>query len=204
MGVLLTFFLLWAGASSLVAYPHHLSYFNELAGGPENGHEHLIDSNIDWGQDLLFLKKWEDDHPQARPLYLAYYGLVLPRLAGIDYQIPPMESKSEIPHLPTPSLHEAYPNLLPDPPKVQTGPEPGYYAISVNYLRGHTSLVHPRDPEGWAWMIGDEGFDYLRHLGHPIAKAGYSIFIFHVTQEEANKRRAELGLPPVSELQRKD
>ncbi len=28
---------------------HSISYFNELAGGPENGSAHLLDSNIDWG-----------------------------------------------------------------------------------------------------------------------------------------------------------
>ena len=45
----------WAVASSLWVYPHSLSYFNEAAGGPAGGHNHLVDSNIDWGQDLLFL-----------------------------------------------------------------------------------------------------------------------------------------------------
>ena len=37
-----------------------------------NGPAHLLDSNIDWGQDLLYLKDWLDKHPQARPLGLAY------------------------------------------------------------------------------------------------------------------------------------
>src|SRR5262249_48600119 len=35
---------------SLRDYPEHLSYFNELAGGPTGGREHLLDSNLDWGQ----------------------------------------------------------------------------------------------------------------------------------------------------------
>jgi hypothetical protein len=60
--------LTWSVASSLAIYPHSLSYFNELAGGPENGHAHLVDSNIDWGQDLLYLKAWIDEHPEARPI----------------------------------------------------------------------------------------------------------------------------------------
>jgi hypothetical protein len=46
--------LLWSVESSLWYYPHSLSYFNELVGGPKHGHEHLLDSNIDWGQDLLY------------------------------------------------------------------------------------------------------------------------------------------------------
>ena len=32
-------------------FPHDLAYFNELAGGPENGWRYLSDSNIDWGQE---------------------------------------------------------------------------------------------------------------------------------------------------------
>ncbi len=32
-------------------YPHHLAYFNELSGGPEQGAELLMGSNYDWGQD---------------------------------------------------------------------------------------------------------------------------------------------------------
>jgi len=45
--------LLATMASSLRVYPHQLAYFNELAGGPENGWRHLLGSNFDWGQDLL-------------------------------------------------------------------------------------------------------------------------------------------------------
>jgi len=48
-----------------------MSYFNEIAGGPDNGHAHLVDSNIDWGQDVFFLKKWMDEHPEARPMKVA-------------------------------------------------------------------------------------------------------------------------------------
>ena len=54
--------LVWSVGSSVLVYPHSLSYFNELAGGPTCGHAHLggagADSNIDWGQDLLYLKRW--------------------------------------------------------------------------------------------------------------------------------------------------
>ena len=40
--------------------PHYLAYFNELAGGPANGFKELVDSNLDWGQDLKNLKLWLD------------------------------------------------------------------------------------------------------------------------------------------------
>src|SRR5204862_7823976 len=54
--------LAWSAASSLAVYPHSLSYFNELAGGPGGGHAHFLDSNGDWGQDLFALTDWVDAH----------------------------------------------------------------------------------------------------------------------------------------------
>lgn len=47
----------WHAASSLLAFPHHLSYFNEFVGGPAHGMDWLDDSNIDWDQELKSLKK---------------------------------------------------------------------------------------------------------------------------------------------------
>lgn len=70
--------------SSLSVAPHSLSYFNELAGGPKNGIRHLADSNIDWGQDLFELKRWQETNPEFRPLYLAYDGIIDPAMVGID------------------------------------------------------------------------------------------------------------------------
>lgn len=59
--------LCWLSASSLWIYPHSLSYFNESIGGPLNGPEHLLGSNLDCGQDLRYLDKWLKQHPQAIP-----------------------------------------------------------------------------------------------------------------------------------------
>lgn len=51
-----------------------MSYFNESIGGAENGPKHLLGSNVDWGQNLYFLKNWIENHPEARPLYVNYAG----------------------------------------------------------------------------------------------------------------------------------
>lgn len=48
----------WFVGSSLWIYPHSLSYFNEFVGGPLNGAEHLLGSNLDWGQDLRYVQQW--------------------------------------------------------------------------------------------------------------------------------------------------
>lgn len=45
--------------STLLVYPHHLSYFNEFAGGPSQGWKYLRGSSFDWGQDLLEVARFE-------------------------------------------------------------------------------------------------------------------------------------------------
>jgi len=71
--------LLTFAVESLSACPNYLSYFNPLAGGPRHGYRHLVDSSLDWGQDLPKLKKWLDRRGlNARnadtPVYLSYFG----------------------------------------------------------------------------------------------------------------------------------
>lgn len=61
-------FSLASVGDSLRHYPHSLSYFNQVAGGPLGGHWYLVDSNIDWGHDTQLYKEWVDAHPEARPL----------------------------------------------------------------------------------------------------------------------------------------
>ncbi len=113
--------ILWSVTSSLWAYPHSLSYFNELVGGPRGGARHLLDSNIDWGQDLWYLCDWLDEHPEVKLDGLAYSGVFPTTLAGI-------------PNLPFPESVPETPGHDPDTPLRQSDPRPGTYALSVNYL----------------------------------------------------------------------
>ena len=56
-----------ASAICVVALvPHQLSYFNALGGGWRDGDQHLVDSNIDWGQDLERLAAWYRAHGRRR------------------------------------------------------------------------------------------------------------------------------------------
>jgi hypothetical protein len=45
--------LLWQVGTTSVAHPDYMAYFNELAG--DDPGEYLLDSNLDWGQDILRL-----------------------------------------------------------------------------------------------------------------------------------------------------
>jgi len=56
--LLIAVLLGWYGFSSMSVFPYYLTYFNELAGGAENGHKYITDSNLDWGQDVKRLKNW--------------------------------------------------------------------------------------------------------------------------------------------------
>jgi hypothetical protein len=117
---------LWLVVSSASVAPHSLSYFNELAGGPRNGSAHLLHSNVDWGQGLIALDHWMKQHPERRPMFLAYHGFYSPTDWGLDVQPPPQGPFwDERPH--------------------DRSFRPGWYAISVNYLRGAEWRLDNRD-----------------------------------------------------------
>jgi hypothetical protein len=77
-------------ASAGLARPHYLSYFNTLAGGSAQGYRWLVDSNVDWGQDLLRLRQYQDANHVGR-IHLAYFGRVAPEIYGIDYEMLPAD-----------------------------------------------------------------------------------------------------------------
>jgi 4-amino-4-deoxy-L-arabinose transferase-like glycosyltransferase len=62
-----------AAVETIRIHPHELSYFNALAGGPEKGRKILSDSNVDWGLDLLRLKKELARRGISEPT-VAYFG----------------------------------------------------------------------------------------------------------------------------------
>jgi 4-amino-4-deoxy-L-arabinose transferase-like glycosyltransferase len=65
--------LAWHAAECVAAYPSYISYFNELAGGRRNADRLLIDSNLDWGQDLRRLDLWcAENHVEAIAVH--YFG----------------------------------------------------------------------------------------------------------------------------------
>jgi 4-amino-4-deoxy-L-arabinose transferase-like glycosyltransferase len=63
--------LLWFFVSTTVAHPDYLAWFNEAAG--EEPERIAVDSNLDWGQDLLRLRA-EVRRSRIEPLHLAYFG----------------------------------------------------------------------------------------------------------------------------------
>lgn len=185
--------LAWMVVSSLYYYPHSLSYFNEAVGGPLGGRRHMIDSNIDWGQDVFYLKSWLDEHPQARPLGLAFFGFFDPRIAGIDYSLPP-------PGPARPASRNAAADSPPrrSAPDSELGPLPGWYAVSATLLQGCRFSVF--DGDGGRAFVDDGDFTYFQHFA-PVATAGYSIFIYHLEPAAVDRVRRKLGLQELDRYQ---
>jgi len=75
--------LLLQAASAAAVAPHYLAYFSPLVGGPAQGYRYLVDSNLDWGQDLPALRTTLTGLG-ARCAVLAYFGTASPRAYGVE------------------------------------------------------------------------------------------------------------------------
>ena len=102
-------------AESFAAFPDYIAYFNVAAGGSRGGLDLLGDSNLDWGQDLKLLARWQQDHPGTN-LYLIYFGLADPWAYGIKYVNFPMG--------------------YPFGPVHEVRSDPGVLAVSATLLQG--------------------------------------------------------------------
>jgi hypothetical protein len=69
---------------TLLVCPRFLTFFNFAVGGPANGWRLLSDSDFDWGQGLIDLRRWMNDH-QVQSVALAYFGYVDPAAYGIQF-----------------------------------------------------------------------------------------------------------------------
>ena len=71
-------------AESVSAWPDYIPFFNTPSGGARGGLRLLGDSNLDWGQDMKNLAKWQQSH-EGKRLYLLYFGTVDPWYYGLNY-----------------------------------------------------------------------------------------------------------------------
>jgi hypothetical protein len=83
---------IWYITETILYYPYYISYFNQLAGGAENGWRYLRGSNIDFGQDLPSLSSYMERNGinEVRLSYCgtadpAYYGIRCKQFAKEDY-----------------------------------------------------------------------------------------------------------------------
>ena len=225
-GVVIALLLGWQLVGSALAYPHYLAFFNELAGGSDQGYRRLVDSSLDWGQDLPGLKRWLDDNGLQRsghpPVYLSYFGSADPAHYGIDA----VTLLGYFDRRPT-----AMPSAL----------SAGWYCVSATMLQGvyldpmgdwgptsegrYQELRAPAEAFLAALRAGDEKqlagmssqtgerfwldavarYDRLRtarllaylRQRKPVASAGHSILIYKLTDAEVSD--AVFGPPPFTQ-----
>jgi hypothetical protein len=214
--------LAWHVVEALRSSPDFLAYFNQLAGGPDKGHEHLVDSSLDWGQDLPGLKRWLDDNglqgPDHPPVYLSYFGRSFPGYYHID--------AIDLPGFPD--------RWTPRRPPALTG---GVYCISATMLRAvyiqdapgawrpeyekryqdalynlrlfDSTAANPKARDSLVKQTGEDFWWRLFHLveqlrfarlaaflrqREPDANVGHSILIYRLTDDEVS--RAVSGASP--------
>jgi 4-amino-4-deoxy-L-arabinose transferase-like glycosyltransferase len=151
----------WHMTSSIGVYPHYLAYFNEAVGGPDKGYNYLVDSNLDWGQDLkglgIYMKK-----KGIQKVHLSYFGTADPRYYGINYEW--------MPSFYLPEDHYDGDNRRRD----FTFPDSGIVAISATNLQNV--------------FFGDKTYYNWLKKYNPIDKIGYSIFIYDLDQQKESHR----------------
>ena len=140
---------LWLVATTVAVRPHFLAYFNEFAGGPTRGDRVLVDSNIDWGQDLGRVAEYLEARNINEPVALLYFGHVDPALYGIEWQFP-----------------RAAP-LAPDEQR-------GLVIASVNYVHGYPYPTMYTSPPQW---IASGTYRWLSTY-EPIERIGYSLLVY--------------------------
>ena len=177
--------LLATTAATATIHPDYLSYFNWASGGPDRGAEHLIDSNLDWGQDLVKLNRWlKENHPGDK-VGLAYFGQINPSLLklrgdGFDWFLPPA-----LPGTIFPMVKDTT-RLIGPAPRLT----PGLYAVSASIVRGlpwrlydSISLSSPRSSWMPSWDAREDAFAYFRGLT-PVKRVGHSIYVYELSAED--------------------
>ncbi|HWE85280.1 MAG TPA: hypothetical protein VG267_10080, partial [Terracidiphilus sp.] len=77
-------------ASALSVFPNYIAYANRAWGGPDNLHNLLSDSSVDWAQQLYQVKAWQDRHP-SQSCWFAYFAYpeIDPAVYGIHCSMLP-------------------------------------------------------------------------------------------------------------------
>ena len=157
--------------SVLLVHPYYLTYFNEASGGASNGYTHLVDSNVDWGQGLVALKHWLEQHSIENEVQLAYFGAVDPGVYGIEFELPGVLEGTE-----------------------SDTPRPGLHVISVNYVAG--SSFSPIHSSGRRRSIPEHGYQFYEKL-EPKTTIANCFKVYEVSAEQIDWLLAGAeGSPP--------
>ena len=192
--------------------PHYLSYFNQLAGGPAGGYRHLVDSSLDWGQDLpglaAFIADLNDD---TLPLYAAYFGAARPGYYGVDARwLYSFFTLAEATRPPVPlegGIYCVSVTLLQSMHMELRGPWNALYEEALHehrawvdrfvrlspHAEGREQLLAERSRKGWIDVF--RAYDRLRTgrlfrfllAREPVARIGYSIHVYRLSTGDVDQ-----------------
>jgi len=150
--IFMVLLIIWYVLSSILIFPYYLTYFNEFIGGPNNGYKYMVDSNLDWGQDLKGLKVYMTKN-NIENIKLSYFGAGSVEYYNISYTY--LLSHSDF--------------LKPPKGYIETcGYTEGLLAVSATNLQG-------------LYLENRSCYDWLKEY-EPIDKIGYSIFIYNISK----------------------
>lgn len=198
----------WHALTAARTHPYHLSYFSPIVGGSTEGYRHLVDSSLDWGQDLPALRQWLNTHRQpGEQVYISYFGsdephrfvpdaVLLPRLNGFDLPRPWYWCEEGIYAISATMLQHVYNSKN---AHWTASHEQSYQQLLLNDAsfralkenpESNPELLHGLSKDEWAhaWSIY-EALRFARlcqflRARQPDATAGGSILIYRLTQAE--------------------
>ena len=151
----------WYVISSIMVYPHYISYFNEFVPSGE-GYNYLLGTNIDAGQDLIRLNKYLKQH-KIDKINFSFHGGIDPSYYEIDYDYMPTVCFTPANKYYKPRAKNCQEDFIEDCAKRK-----GMIAISVTNLKGR-------------FLKNINCFNWLKEY-EPIAKIGNSIFVYNITK----------------------
>ena len=184
------FLLLWLGFIFFYQSRDPLAYFNEFAGGSKNGYKHLVDSNLDWGQDLPLLASYLEER-EGQEVWLQYFGSSSPSSYGINTQ-----------RVVAPYAQPKSTDTLLDP---LSG---GRYIVSLTYLFGgyilDSPFSYPMDRDRWVNLHRKVGL-HNKGLLEPESQHLYKItYEASPTKEERIMLRGFQGITLLNRLKQRE
>lgn len=120
--IVIAILLIYLPVSTLLNYPNFIAYFNELT-PKDQRYQRLVDSSLDWGQDLLRLKQFADEN-KIDKIKVDYFGGSVP-----SYYMPQAVA-----------WHSEY------------GPTTGWMAVSATFYQS-SKLVGPKEHKwSYEWL----------------------------------------------------
>jgi hypothetical protein len=152
-GALVGVLLFWYLAENIAIYPYYLSYFNQVAGGPSRGYKYVVDSNLDWGQDLVRLSNYVKEN-NIKKIEVDYFGWADPYYYLKDSYIW-LNSKKY-------SSTQDF---------INHNKSNGWLAVSATFLMGSEGTKENPNPVNYK--------NWLQNI-KPVTVIGNSIFIYHI------------------------